>query len=237
MHIPNAGVRTFFSFRILDLLGKKFGHWFDEGNLTEDYEVSMKISRIGGKQMFLLVRDPLGEVVATREYFPADFGRSIRQKTRWTTGIALQTMMTWGSYGNPLEVKSLKSLLARYGIWRDRKALWANPIIFLARTVFFLCLSLHLINPQWMGQLSENKLLLSLMILNLFLFAVRVFQRARFTTALYGIKHGLFTFPRLILRGAINGSAALRAIDYFNDANKSNKTDQIEWDKTDHSFP
>ncbi|HLT22506.1 MAG TPA: glycosyltransferase [Bacteriovoracaceae bacterium] len=237
MPIPSAGVGTFFSFRILNLLHKKFGHWFDEGNLTEDYEVSMKISRIGGKQMFLLVKDPLGEVVATREYFPADFGRSIRQKTRWTTGIALQTMVTWGSYGNPLEIKSFKSLLARYGIWRDRKALWANPIIFLAWTVFLLCLTLHLINPQWMSNLSENKLLLNLMILNLFLFCVRLVQRARFTTVLYGVKHGILTFPRLILGGVINGSAALRALTHFNNANKTNKTDQIEWDKTDHFFP
>lgn len=237
MPIPSAGVGTFFSFRILEVLGKKFGHWFDEGNLTEDYEVSMKISRIGGKQMFLLIRDPLGEIVATREYFPADFGRSVRQKTRWTTGIALQTMVKWGSYGNPLEVKSLKSVLARYGIWRDRKALWANPIIFLAWTVFLLCVGLHFMNPQWMMKLSENKILLNLMILNLVLFGVRLIQRTRFTTALYGFKHGLLTLPRLVLGGVINGSAALRAIAHFNDANKTNKTDQIKWDKTDHFFP
>lgn len=237
MPIPSAGVGTFFSYKILDVLGRKFGYWFDEGNLTEDYEVSMKIARIGGKQMFLLVRDPKGEVVATREYFPSDFGRSIRQKTRWTTGIALQTMLRWGSYGDPFQVRSIKSLLARYGIWRDRKALWANPIIFLAWTVFFLCVGLHFINPNWMEKLSENPLLLNLMILNLFLFGVRLIQRTRFTTALYGIKHGLLTFPRLILGGVINGSAAIRAITHFNDANKENKTDQIKWDKTDHSFP
>ena len=235
MPIPSAGVGTFFSFSILKLMGMKFGHWFDEGNLTEDYEVSMKIARMGGKQMFLLVRDPAGEVVATREYFPTDFGRSIRQKTRWTTGIALQTMMTWGSYGkNP---KSLKSLMARYGIWRDRKALWANPIIFLSWTVFVVCLSMHLINPQWMSSLAGNQLLLNLMIANLILFGLRLIQRVRFTATLYGLKHGLLTFPRLILGGIINGSAAFRAITQFGEASKDSKTDQMVWDKTDHAFP
>ena len=237
MPIPSAGVGTFFSFSIIKTLGQKFGYWFDEGNLTEDYEISMKIARIGGKQRFLLVRDPQGEVVATREYFPSDFGRSIRQKTRWTTGIALQTMMTWGAYGNPLEVKSLKSVLARYGIWRDRKALWANPIIFLSWTVFIVCLAMSLLNPDWMSVLAKNELLLTLMYANLVLFALRLVQRMRFTTALYGFKHGLMTFPRLILGGVINGAAALRAIGQFGQANKENKTNQIVWDKTDHSFP
>src|SRR5690606_21968976 len=103
--------------------------------------------------------------------------------------------------------------------------------------VFFLCVGLHLINPQWMSQLSKNPLLLNLMVLNLVLFGVRLVQRTRFTTALYGIKHGLLIFPRLILGGVINGTAALRAIAHFSDANKENKSDQIKWDKTDHSFP
>lgn len=237
MPIPSAGVGTFFSYRIMNILGRRFGTWFEEGNLTEDYEVSMKIARLGGKQTFMLLEDPMGEMIATREYFPADFGRSIRQKTRWTTGIGLQTMVRWGTYSSPLIERNWKTLMARYGVWRDRKALWANPMVFVAWVVMLISVSMTIMNPDWMIALAANKLLLSLMMANLGLFAVRLIQRTRFTTKLYGFKHGALIFPRLLLGSVINGVAALKAIKQFGEAKKDNKTDQIVWDKTEHFFP
>lgn len=237
MPIPSAGVGTFFSFRILDVLGRRFGTWFEEGNLTEDYEVSMKIARLNGKQKFMLLQDPLGEMIATREYFPSDFGRSIRQKTRWTTGIGLQTMLKWGNYASPFVNANWKTLMGRYGLWRDRKALWANPLVFIAWAVMLVSVSMSFANPNWMNSLKENELLLTLMNLNLVLFMIRLVQRLRFTTKLYGIKHGLLTPFRLILGSIINGVAALKAISQFNSANKENKSDKIIWDKTEHVFP
>lgn len=237
MPIPSAGVGTFFSYRILDIMGRRFGTWFDEGNLTEDYEVSMKIARLGGKQTFMLLQDPMGEIIATREYFPTDFGRSVRQKTRWTTGIGLQTMLKWGNFASPLVERNWKTLMGRYGVWRDRKALWANPMVFIAWSVLVLSIAMSFINPNWMNGLSENKLLLNLMYANLVLFGIRLIQRTRFTTKLYGIKHGLLIFPRLILGSVINGMAAIKAIKQFGSAKKENKTDKMVWDKTDHFFP
>lgn len=237
MPIPSAGVGTFFSYRILDILGRRFGTWFEEGNLTEDYEVSMKIARLGGKQTFMLLEDPMGEMIATREYFPADFGRSVRQKTRWTTGIGLQTMVKWGNYASPLIERNWKTIMARYGIWRDRKALWANPMVFVAWTVMLLSIATSISNPDWMNELAGNKLLLSLMMANLVLFAIRLIQRTRFTTRLYGFKHGILIFPRLLLGSVINGMAAIKAINQFGSAKKENKTDKMVWDKTDHFFP
>ncbi len=237
MPIPSAGVGTFFSYRIMDVLARRFGHWFEEGNLTEDYEVSMKIARLGGKQKFMLLLDPQGDVVATREYFPADFGRSIRQKTRWTTGIGLQTMLRWGNYASPLKSLNWKTLMARYGVWRDRKALWANPLVFLAWAVVIISLIATTFTPETFTQISKNKLIMNLMILNLVLFGLRLVQRLRFTTQLYGLRHGLLTVPRLALASVINGTAAIRAIRQFGAAKKDNKQDKIEWDKTQHFFP
>lgn len=237
MPIPSAGVGTFFSYRILDIMGRRFGEWFDEGNLTEDYEISMRIARLGGKQTFMLLRDPMGEVIATREYFPSDFGRSVRQKTRWTTGIALQTMLKWGTYASPLKYPSWKTLMARYGVWRDRKALWANPLVFIAWTALIVLFALSLNDPDWMSEFKSKNILTTLMSLNLILFLIRLIQRARFTTQIYGIQHGLLVFFRLILGSVINALAALKAIKQFTEAKANNQENKIEWDKTAHFFP
>ncbi len=237
MPIPSAGVGTFFSYRIMDILGRRFGTWFEEGNLTEDYEVSMKIARLGGKQKFMLLLDPKGDVIATREYFPADFGRSVRQKTRWTTGIGLQTMLRWGNYESPMKRLNWKTLMARYGVWRDRKALWANPLVFLAWSVILVMFSVSILRPEALSSVSRNTLLSNLMFLNLVLFGLRLLQRWRFTTVLYGFQHGVLTIPRLALGSVINGMAAIRAIRQFGDASRDNKQDKIIWDKTEHFFP
>lgn len=237
MPIPSAGVGTFFSYRIMDILGRRFGTWFEEGNLTEDYEVSMKIARLGGKQQFMLLLDPKGDVIATREYFPADFGRSVRQKTRWTTGIGLQTMLRWGNYASPLHQLNWKTLMGRYGVWRDRKALWANPLVFVAWSVILIMFMVSILKPEAMAAVSKNKLLSNLMILNLVLFGLRLLQRLRFTTVLYGYQHGLLTIPRLALGSVINGMAAIKAVRQFGNASRNNKQDKIVWDKTEHFFP
>lgn len=237
MPIPSAGVGTFFSFRIMEILGRRFGTWFEEGNLTEDYEVSMKIARLGGKQQFMLLEDPMGEMIATREYFPADFGKSIRQKTRWTTGIGLQTMLRWENYASPVKIRNWKTLMARYGLWRDRKALWANPLVFVAWTALLGCVAVSLADPNWMNAMAGNTTLIYLMFINLAMFALRLMQRTRFTTKLYGYRHGALVFPRLLLGSVINGVAAIKAIRQFGAAKEQNKTDEIVWDKTDHFFP
>lgn len=237
MPIPSAGVGTFFSYRIMDILMRRFGTWFEEGNLTEDYEVSMKIARLNGKQQFMLLLDPYGEVVATREYFPSDFGRSVRQKTRWTTGIGLQTMLKWGNYCSPFKRFNWKTLLGRYGLWRDRKALWANPLVFGAWFIMAMAMVLSYRNSELLGDVSRNLIIMKLMVANLALFAVRLIQRWRFTWTLYGFRHGLLTVPRLALGCVINGMAAMRAMKQFGEASKDNKQDKIVWDKTQHFFP
>lgn len=237
MPIPSAGVGTFFSFEILNKMGVRFGHYFDEGNLTEDYEVSMKIARLGGKQLFMLLEDPNGDIIATREFFPASFGRSVRQKTRWTTGIGLQTMMKWGEYAPIHKLPTYKNIMARYGLYRDRKALWANPLVFLAWGILIFGGVTTLIDFSIPVDFKYEKALTYLMAANLTLFALRIVQRMRFTATLYGALHGIFTIPRLFLGSVINAFAAIRAISQFSSAKKENKVSKIEWDKTQHFFP
>jgi adsorption protein B len=228
MPIPSAGVGTFFSYALLLRVRDHYGYIFDEGNLTEDYEISLRISRLGGRQDFLLLTDENGEMVATREYFPHELKRSIRQKTRWTTGIALQTMMKWKSFGVFSQgILKRKNLSTAYGLFRDRKSLWSNPTVVMAWA---------LIPVEW-AHSHDMKSAAILLHLNLTLFGVRMIQRARFCTILYGWKHGALSVPRVLLSNVINSAACIKAIFQFFQAPKSTPQRKIEWDKTDHRFP
>jgi len=228
MPIPSAGVGTFFSASILEQVKDRYGYVFDEGNLTEDYEISLRIARLGGRQDFLLIRDEEGAVVATREYFPHEFTRSVRQKTRWTTGITLQTTAKWKAFGTFHRGSLRKNPFPFwYALFRDRKSLWSNP----AGAVAWALLPLGLSQPEVLMNTA------TLMKWNLALFTVRLIQRARFCTELYGWKHGLMSLPRVVLSNVINFLAWVRAMTQFFSTPKTEKRREIVWDKTDHRFP
>lgn len=238
MPIPSAGVGTFFSYRILRQMGRRFGYWFDEGNLTEDYEISLRIARLGGKQLFLLVEDEDGQIVATREYFPEEFGRSIRQKTRWTTGIGLQTMAKWGAFGVFTSKFSYKNLVTAYAIWRDRKALWANPSVLAAWLLISIVTMLQAFSfIDTAGTFQHLEGLRLMFIVNTALFAIRLIQRARFCAKIYGFKHGVLSIPRVLLSTWINANACFRALKGYFIAASTQQQTKIAWDKTDHKFP
>jgi adsorption protein B len=236
MPIPSAGVGTFFSYAIMKTLRNRFKTWFEEGNLTEDYEISMKIARLGGKQRFLLITDENNDVVSTREYFPDAFGRSVRQKARWTTGIGLQTMNKWGLYSKKL---SFKNILAWYGLWRDRKAIWLNPFTFIGWGASAVIVAIGIQNPEWWQELRHPELIRNLMFANLLLMGWRLVQKVRFTSILFGPAHGLYAIPRTFLAAVINGLSAIRAVKLYNEASKKGKNPEreIKWDKTAHVFP
>ncbi len=241
MPIPSAGVGTFFSRKILADVKKEFGYWFDEGNLTEDYEISYRIARMGGKQLFLLVEDQAGEIIATREFFPDEYIRSVRQKTRWTTGIGFQTFAKWGVYGvlaNARSIWTRKGIKLLYALWRDRKTLWANPANVLAFVAMPPTVVAIWLRPEAFG-ISGAPVVVSLLLLNLALFGVRIVQRMRFCAALYGRGHGALALPRILLSNLINASACIKAYrTYFSTpVGAAAASRKIEWDKTDHKFP
>ena len=238
MPIPSAGVGTFFSQHLLEKMGKQYGYWFDEGNLTEDYEISLRIACAGEKQDFLLILDEKEEIIATREYFPHEVNRSIRQKTRWTTGIGLQTMSKWGFFGSHHLSRSWKNVVTFYALLRDRKALWANPTVLAAWTLVSIGILTSAFAPRHSVIHPENyRLFYAIFIVNFLFLSFRLFQRARFCTAVYGIRHGLLAIPRTILSTYINGFACMRALKEYFIASKNKTSRQIKWDKTDHRFP
>jgi adsorption protein B len=228
MPIPSAGVGTFFTARILARMAQKYGYCFDESNLTEDYEISLRIARSGGAQDFLLIRDEQGAVVATREYFPHELKRSIRQKTRWTTGIALQTTLRWRAFGVFSRVlPKIRDIPLLYGLFRDRKSLWSNPTVLVAWAMA----------PVAVFHAPSQEGALLLFHVNLASFGVRLIQRGRFCGTLYGWRQGLMSVPRVLLSNLINSLACVRAIHEFFRAPLKRNQRQIRWDKTDHRFP
>ena len=65
--------------------------------------------------------------MATREYFPRKFRAAVRQRTRWITGIALQS---WQRHG----WRDTRTQL--YWFWRDRKGLVDNLAAPLSNVLF-----------------------------------------------------------------------------------------------------
>ena len=93
--VPSAGVGTVLSRKLIDRKLEQDGDVFNEGSLTEDYELGLTTKRLGLRSRFVCKYfiDPISgkkNFIATREYFPKNFYRSIRQKTRWTVGIVFK---------------------------------------------------------------------------------------------------------------------------------------------------
>jgi adsorption protein B len=126
--------------------------------------------------------------------------------------------------------------MAQYGLYRDRKALWANPAAFVAWIFLFLSLSVG-INGSLRIKGTPDPWLNLIFQINCILFAIRSIQRIRFTWEVYGRIHGLLAFPRMFYSNLINGCASLIAFKNFKLAKKQGATDQIAWAKTDHKFP
>lgn len=235
MPIPSAGVGTFFDWKYFQRVGRRLGYWFDEKNLTEDYEISYRMARLGARQKFVLLSDPNGEIIATREYFPARLGRSVRQKTRWTTGIALQSWERWGWFGILANLREarVKDIAMLYALWRDRKSLWSNPLSLFALGLVAATAMYHWVQPMrdWPVALQW------LLFVNTSLIFLRLVQRAYLTQRLYGYAHGLLAPLRYLLSLFINGASALLAIKNYIHANIDGSDSQIKWDKTEHKFP
>jgi len=82
--VPFAGVGMYLKKDTLDEMMRLDGYLLDEGNLTEDLELAVRMHRHGYKIRFC-------NASPTREKFPDDFSRAMKQRTRWTLGT-LQTI-------------------------------------------------------------------------------------------------------------------------------------------------
>lgn len=235
--VPGAGVGTAYSRKAL-MAAAKTGAAFNTDSLTEDYEFSLRLRHAGLKQTFArsLASDASKHsgperFIATREFFPSQFSAAVRQKTRWTLGIAFQGWEHFGWRDNAT---------MHYLFWRDRKVIPLAIASLAGFASLFLLISAQLVSTPINGQalpplLNEGNPVWWLICLNLFSMASRLTQRHFWSWRVYGVS----VLPMLTLRyfwsGVINQLAALRSLWLF--ARHKWSGTALGWDKTTHDFP
>lgn len=227
--VPSCGVGTGYRREALDKLAAESRargeeQIFARDALTEDYENGLQLRRLGFSQAFIPIAPyGSGDFVATREYFPRRFTAAIRQRTRWTMGIALQS---WQRYGWRRDDGN--SWLETYWLWRDRKGLLANPVSCLANFVFFYGLA----TGVWD---RATPLALQLSIATLVLLVLRTSVRIVCVSRIYGLLFALGAPIRAICANVLNTGSTVRAVFSFTLARIKNRP--LAWLKTDHAYP
>ena len=237
--VPYAGTGTGFSRRALAILAQDNHQLFNEGSMTEDYSLSKRVRDMGLTSIFvnLVLADdrsswwtPLCKrpaFIANWAYFPMDFTRSVRQKTRWIVGISLQEWELGGWHG---------SWLIKENLLKDRKIFISQATTFLGYALFLYFIISWLgeqgVLPfKWLPIIHEGTTLYALVVVDTGLMFFRMFERIIFVSMVYGLIGGLTSIPRIFYANIINGLAAYLALYKFIGSRWGTP---VSWDKTEH---
>lgn len=195
---------------------------FCEDSLTEDYELGLRLGEAGHKTVFIRMRARNGDgLVATRAHFPDTLGAAVRQKARWTIGIALAG---WDRLGwRP-------GLIENWMRWRDRRALWAALVILSSYVAALITTTMVLLGPPplqtppWIGLIQITAILLTW----------RLCVRGLCVRQHFGWRAAIRAIPRTLISNIIAVMAARRAVYVYR---KMRQTGKIAWDKTAHRSP
>ncbi len=218
--LPSAGVGTSYSREALEALANSASNRvFEPVCLTEDYENGYRLHALGIRQLIVPITFR-GTFVATREYFPRRMRAAIRQRTRWTTGIALQGWERhgWGDSGQ------------LYWLWRDRRGLLANPISLMTNAV-----CAYAISTQIWQRISPPPYLLQVLAATLALQLIRTCVRIGCTARVYGFAFSLLSPARVVVANIINSTAVVKAIYRYTRARI--RGEALVWVKTEHAYP
>jgi len=205
---------------------------FDADSLTEDYELGLRISALGGSGTFVRMRvdggvdGARGGLVATRAYFPASLDAAVRQKARWITGIALLGWERLGWQGGPAE---------SWMRMRDRRALLSALTLvvgYLTALIATLVLAASAATSRTIEPLTP--LLVALLKINAAMLLWRVIVRGIFVARAHGWREGLTSLPRTATANLIAIMATWRALVRYVTMNPAASP---RWDKTVHAFP
>jgi adsorption protein B len=228
--IPSNGVGTGFSRKALEMLAARHSNRiFEPACLTEDYENGFRVRKLGLKQQFIPVQVRHGRAIATREYFPRHFGLAVRQRSRWVTGINLQS---W-EFHSPRE--TLEHL---YWFWRDRKGLVGNMVTPLTNIVFvygaITWMWAHGHHTAW-GLAREASSIEHAGMAGLTLQGGHTCIRMELSRRIYGWKFAAAAPLRVLVANWINCFATSRAIWSYSLAKFAGKP--LRWVKTEHAYP
>jgi len=221
--VPSCGVGTGYRRDALDRLARASSNrLFEPEALTEDYENGLRLFRLGCSQAFVPISKSSSggrDFVVTREYFPASWNAALRQRTRWVTGIALQSWQRFGWSGKPGEV---------YWLWRDRKGLIANPLSLAANLVFVYgaATAIWMRVSPWQARLAMATLAFQI---------IRTGIRMLCVGRIYGLVFALGVPVRAVYANALNTAATVQAVARYTWARVSGQP--LKWLKTEHAYP
>ena len=230
--LPSNGVGTGFSRRALERLAEAHSNCiFEPRCLTEDYENGFRIFHLGLPQIFIPITRRNGTFVATREYFPRLFSKAVRQRTRWVTGIALQSweMHAWKDTAGQL-----------YWFWRDRKGLLTNLTTPVGNLLFAYGIASWLwtsvaAQPWGLALADHQPWLLPVCLLTLSLQAMHMGMRSWCSAQIYGWKFAAWVPVRALWGNWISFLATSSAIQRYTWAKIQGRP--LVWLKTEHAYP
>ncbi len=225
--IPLAGTGMAFSRKVFTYLENNYPNLFNEYNLTEDYELGLRLHKLGFKVLFMNTPDfnNCNNMVATSEFFPNNFWAAVKQRSRWIAGICFQN---WKLH------KWEGSLKTKYFLFRDRKSVFNHLITLLSQTIFVMVLINEIFirffnNSFFNYNIEYGSVLWLLLVSCLFLMVNRLIHRFIFTFNWYGLKYAVLSTLRILVDNLINFFATLRAIKVFFNTRK-----KVVWDSTAH---
>ncbi|MEY3906353.1 MAG: hypothetical protein RIR59_1176 [Pseudomonadota bacterium] len=222
--LPSAGVGCCLSRDALAALtDQREGQPFAHDSVTEDYELGLRLADFGARAAFVRIGAASTRgLIATRAHFPGHLNAAIRQKARWTLGIALDG---WDRLGwRPNLVENWMRL-------RDRRAPLAAVIIVCGYSALLLTVLLMIVQPKTAFQVPSAGLFL---IITQYLLLWRLLIRSLCVRHHYGWMEGLLAIPRTLTSNVVAVLAARRAVSLYLHMRRTGK---ITWEKTAHRSP
>ena len=222
--LPLAGVACAIDRNLLGRIALQAeGKPFDVGSLTEDYELGLRLGSVGGRTIMARLADRNGQLAGTRACFPDTLSASVRQKTRWLTGIALAGWDRLGWQGN---------IAQKWMLVHDRRSIFAAIVLVMAYLCIVLTAMLALFEASDLHRPSPlSPALLALLAVNALFLIWRLAVRAAFVWSLYGPFEALCSVPRSIIANIIAIMAARRACSAYL---RHCLGAPLRWDKTAH---
>ena len=251
--VPCAGTGFALSRETLEAFGDE--DVLPSESLTEDYLLSLNLYKKGIPLYYVLNKFPRvmqngkvkSDFITTRSLFPNTFKTAVKQKTRWTYGITMQSI----GLKDIFRSKGV-SFLGRYSFYKDAKVKIVNLIPFFGYIASVYCIAALFTSLPPLYTKDSPVYYMAIAVFTMMI--IRQIFRGYALHQVYGFRSVFFgcllppLFPiRLIYGNIINFTATFRAfkMKFFGDkktnkiVNKEHKQKakkEVKWAKTDHDF-